>query len=76
MADNPETQIAVLQTQMDNLNEKLDGISKQLTDFINKADDKYAAKWSEKAWVYFFAVLGGTFLLALIYVAFRSGYKP
>jgi hydroxyethylthiazole kinase-like sugar kinase family protein len=53
MTQSEVERIAVLETKVDGIDSKLDGLKKDLCDFIEAADRRYSAKWVETgaAWL-------------------------
>jgi DNA helicase IV len=81
-----ETEIAVLQTQMENIEKKVDDgfkslkgdnerIEKIILDFMEKSEKKFADKWVEKAvsWAGYFIIAGVlTALMAVVLSSSKS----
>lgn len=67
---NEEGRIIKLETQMDNIEKKVDDgfrrMEKKMDDFITKSQDTFASKWVEKAVWGVCAVVGGSIVLAVL----------
>ena len=55
-----------LETQMDNIEQKVDDLKVMLGDFIEKSDKRFAAKWSERIWYFIFGAVGATLIGAAL----------
>jgi hypothetical protein len=47
-----------IQTQMKFVREEIKEVKDIMNDFIEKVDDKYASKWTEKAWWWMITSIG------------------
>lgn len=73
MTISSETQIAVLQNQMNNVENKLDVLNKKFDDFLKDAPSMFAGKWVETLFKYvvvatLLAVLGGLYALVGLHI--------
>ncbi len=61
-----------LETQMQNIEDKVDHLTDVLEGFINNSDAMFAAKWVERAVWGGAAVVGGGLILALLYSVLKA----
>ena len=59
-----------LETQMDNIEAKVDELKNIMTDFIEKSDQKFANKWVERALSWGLYTIASVVLLSLMGLIF------
>ncbi len=55
-----------IETQMDNIEKKIDGVSNILEKFIEQSEKRFASKWVEKVLWGIGAIIGTAFLVSII----------